>query len=248
MDLYKFESLLTRRALYFRKVALLEDQREGSYTDSNISYDERPFERIPINWREFAGIHTTDDARIQSETKARYREMVKHNREVTFVNCWNIADCETREMWNSYTNSKDGVAIQSTYARLIKSFSEYEEFDVYVGKVQYLDYEQEMVPPGGILFPFVYKQSLFAFENELRAMIWTPQNNKNDFRYASKNKYRNIDEIYVAVDLNTLVERVVVSPRGDERLFDSVAALTNKYKLEFMIDRSKFSNDAVRGQ
>lgn len=54
-------------------------------------------------------------------------------------------------------------AIQTTFGRLTSSFlgDENEMFEVYVGKVNYLDYDHETFPDGNTFIPFLHKRSSF---------------------------------------------------------------------------------------
>ena len=56
----------------------------------------------------------------------------------------------------------------------------YDEFEIHVGRINYIDCEKEFIPLDNSLSPFMYKRKNFEFEDELRALIWTPQHGKNN--------------------------------------------------------------------
>ena len=51
------------------------------------------------------------------------------------------------------------------------SFSAYEENDVYVGLVKYIDHEKDLIPWQNAFEPFVHKDVCFEHEKELRVLL-----------------------------------------------------------------------------
>ena len=86
-----------------------------------------------------------------------------------FVNSWHLNEYESAAMWAIYSSFNSGIAIQSTYGRLVKSFSRCKE-RIYIGKVRYIDYSSESIDTDDILQRFTHKRKSFAYENELRAI------------------------------------------------------------------------------
>ena len=182
MDLAKFLSLLNQRCLYFSRLDRLSefDPFEGYYTHLNLAFDKLRFEDMSAEWKESTGIKDEKIFSSITETNKSSRELVKYHRSVTFVNSWHIKEHESAAMWKVYLSNNEGIAIQSTYQRLMESLASYNDFEVYVGKIKYIDYEKEAIPMGNLISPFMYKRKSFEYEDELRALIWTPQHGKND--------------------------------------------------------------------
>jgi hypothetical protein len=91
-----------------------------------------------------------------------------------FVNSWHLNEYESAAMWAIYSRFNSGIAIQSTYNRLVKSFSRCKE-PIYIGKVKYIDYSNEWIDNDNILQRFIHKRKSFAYENELRVITVVPK-------------------------------------------------------------------------
>ncbi len=216
MDLAKFLSILDRRELYFARLDKLSefDPFEGYYTNLILLFEHQEFEDMPDEWKESTGINDPKIFETIVHSNKKIRELVKYHREVTFVNSWYMKEHESAAMWKLYLSNNEGIAIQSTYQRLVDALADYEDFEVYLGKIKYIDYEKEMIPMGNTLSPFVYKRKSFEHEDELRLLIWTPQHGKNDILNPDNNKYKNVPGLYVPVDLKVLIEKVYVAPNA----------------------------------
>lgn len=61
---------------------------------------------------------------------------------------------------------------------------------------------------GNTLSPFMYKRKSFEYEDELRALIWTPQHGKNDILNPQENKFANTPGLPVTVEIEQLIEKI----------------------------------------
>ena len=68
----------------------------------------------------------------------RMEEINKKWPKYVAVNCWHENEHESAAMWKLYIKSVEGIAIQSTYSKLKKSFINDEI--IFIGKVKYIDY------------------------------------------------------------------------------------------------------------
>ena len=152
LDLAKAISLLQSEELFFCRADLFQDTHEGTIT--------KP---IADAW-----------ARIASRANAPQLEEVmslarKCARKTVFINCWHLNESESEAMWQLYCPNNQGVALQTTYAKLAKwSLTIPNSF---IGMVSYLDYEMEKFPTDNFLKAFMHKRRSFAHENEVRIMI-----------------------------------------------------------------------------
>jgi hypothetical protein len=144
-------------------------------------------------------------------------------------------------MWKIYSNT-EGLAIQSTYKRLCKSFEGYTDTDVWNGKVKYIDYGNDPILLYNANQPFVYKRKAFEYERELRVAISKyplqsivrPDANIHNWLTSPP---VSIDEqlsdgLQVPVNLGLLVERIVVSPSAQKWFLNLVKSTTVKYGLQ----------------
>jgi len=224
IDFTKFVSLLEKRALYFVRADRLPDPFEGSYSKANVKLRPITYKRMPEELQKQIPIFT------------------KELRRYVTVNAWHMNEVESAAMWKLYPKSDEGVAIQSTFGRLKASFDVYVEDTVYIGKVKYIDFEKDWLPEGNILYPFMHKRKSFEHERELRAII---------VRLATKDGQLDLttnvfDEgIYVNVNLDTLIERLHVSPTAPIWFSDLVRSVARKYDLKKETAQSSLADGPV---
>jgi len=204
LDFPKFISMLSQSKLYFAKIKsiLSADPLEGS--PSRLFY-ELPFVRFEDLTDELKETLDIKDANRFYDFTSSLGIMnvgIERDKELTFVNCWHMNDGESAAMWRLYALEKQGLAVQSTIARLKQSFKGYKDH-IFVGKVKYVDFETDFVPVRNALIPFLHKRKSFDHEKEVRAVIWSAPANED---------VSNISGIEVPADIETLIEKVYVSP------------------------------------
>jgi len=243
MDLAKFLSVLDKSALYFARLDQLSnvDPFEGYYTSMNLQFEERKFEDMPQAWKVEKGIK--DEKMFQSilDSLKRTREVVKQLRKLTFVSSWHVQEHESAAMWILYLKSQDGIAIQSTYQSFIDSLKDYQNFNVSSGMINYIDYNKEAIPMLNALLPYLYKRKSFEHERELRAIIWTPQDGKNDLTDPNKNKFKNVFGIYVPVNIDVLIGRVYIAPTSPSWMVELIEAIVKRFGLNKQVVHSSLS-------
>jgi hypothetical protein len=163
------------------------------------------------------------------------RDTYRMNSLIMYVNCWHMNEHESLAMWRLY--SREGIAIRSTYQRLVNSFVG-DGDDVLVGQVFYRDPRNSARPenPGNTLAPVLRKGMSYEYERELRAITdrkppdWT----SGSFPY-DEYKDKQPKGVYADVVLDTLLERVYVAPGRPAWFKELVASVTAKYGLELPI-------------
>jgi hypothetical protein len=251
MDLGKFLSLLEKSALFFPRLDKLaaSDPYEGYYPKPNqiigqLKYADAPPELLS-NW------NVKNEAQFK-EVTARYRSMEEFGRKmlpVTFVNSWHALPYESAAMWAAYVKNHEGIAIQSTYRALTEVLRAHEEFDVYVGMVNYIDYETEGFEFGQVFRPMMHKRRSFAHEQELRALIWTIANKKNDEHVLDRpdlNWYKDKSGLYIDVDLNVLISRIFVAPTAPTWFVELLTSLVKRYGLRKDIVHSYLASSPLK--
>lgn len=216
LDFSKFVSLLDRKALFFARADTLGDPFEGSYSKANLKYRPTVYQgKIP--------------EQVLKSASLVFREI----RRYTVLSCWNICEYDSAALWKLYLNG-DGVAIQSTFRRLTQCFGSEAAEPVFIGKIKYIDYEKDWMPEGNMFYPFVHKRKSFESEQELRAVVMKfppPDWNKDTQQLNLTKEVFNRGE-YIDIDLDTLVEKVYVSPTSQEWFLDLVKSVSAKYSLE----------------
>lgn len=115
------------------------DPFEGYYTKSILAIDHLRLDDFPEEWRKQSNINDEKSFRMFIDAHRNMREHSRLEREVTFVNSWHCQEYESAAMWSLYLKTQEGIAIQSTYKRLVDSLAQYTDFGVKIGMVNYID-------------------------------------------------------------------------------------------------------------
>jgi hypothetical protein len=213
LDFTKFVSLLENRALYFSRSDKLFDPFEGTLSKLNRPIIE-------------SGRKNSGSFFFKNYEKARNE---------IFLNCWHLNEHESAAMWGLYLKSEEGVAVLSNFERLSGCFRKYEENDVYIGKVVYLDYQRQKMPEDNLFEPFVHKRKSFEYENEVRAVIRQP----------ALSGEKNPPGILAPIDICELIEEIYVAPTAENWIFELVVSLVKKYKLGKKVIKSGLYDDPL---
>jgi len=199
LTIEKFRDLLETQTLYFRRMDKFIDEYEGYLNDHTKKVLDNMFVGEFSNHEEMGNSLKT---------------ALKHIKELTFVNCWHIADKESKEMWDNYAEATAGVVIKTTAKRLMASILKTDLGALHLRKVEYLDTIDNEVDLSNLLRILNTKQKNFEFEQELRMiLIYT----KGDIDPADgETVIMDIPEkgLKVKVDLNILVEKIYIHPRA----------------------------------
>jgi hypothetical protein len=145
------------------------------------------------------------------------------------VSCWHANESESAAMWRIYLKSDEGVALQTTAARLAEAFGSNDD-ELHFGMVRYLDYQRDRIDEGHELDRFFCKRKAFEYEREARVICSCSEPHPSSGRY-------------IAADLGRLVERVVVSPAAEPWFTDLVRSVTRRYGFDFSIESSELGSD-----
>ena len=104
------------------------------------------------------------------QAAAQLSQVLKLEQQSVFVNCWHELEHESDAVWRQYAQKEDGIAIVTTFGSLVESlgsFPEHEARSIRIGRVQYVDYDTELVPEFDGM-PYFHKRKPFSHEQELR--------------------------------------------------------------------------------
>lgn len=218
LDFTKFVSLLDKQALFFCRADKMDDKFEGSH----------PKAELPIRTKNLESVFLKDVS-----------EAFRLIREFTAVNCWHINRYESFAMWKLYLKSSEGIAIRSTFRRLRDSLKD-KQHDIYIGKVQYIDYEKDIFL-GLVLSPFVHKRKSFDHEKELRAII--QEMPKPGLYSEDKRPFEN--GLYVPVDLDLLINEIYLAPTSPPWIKELVESVSMKYGLKKKVRQSELDEPPI---
>jgi len=222
MDFTKFISLLDTKSLFFTRADKFDDPFEGSYPLKNVLARKHPPFGTPLT----SG---------SPKTSPNYKIWPRY----VAINCWHENEHESAAMWKLYLKSSEGIAIQSTFLKLIKSIRTKD--DVYIGRVSYIDYEKAKLNEGNIFTPFIHKRKSFEHEKEIRAVIVKfPADKEEDSLDFSRVTIG--DGLGIDVNLKILIQAIYVAPGTPKWFMELISSVTSVYGYNFKIIQSKMDD------
>lgn len=224
MDFTKFISLLDKKALYFTRADILAEK----YDKYDCLYHPEFVEKIQKLY---------SDEKNKKSILHLFKGQ-KEFRNENIVNCWHINDDESAAMWNTYSHRGYGVAIQSRFIKLVKSFDVFKENEVFIGKVFY---SIEKLQLDNAYYPFMVKRKCFEYENELRAVILNTWSNyfKREFDYIRLSH----EGEYIPVDLGILIENIFLAPNTQNWVYDVIKSILGKYNMDVTVQPSTLDRE-----
>ena len=211
LDLSKFLDLLLSKKLFMSRSDKFEDQYEGTFSEP--TFEE--IKKLAIDNPYFLNYYKT-------------------HREKVAVSSWHINEYESFAMWQIFTQNSEGLAIQSTIGRLQKAVKPENNFDQYIGEVNYIDYRKEYIPFDDLFFPFLFKRKSFQYEREVRILTDT-----------SKSTIKLNDGLKINVDINQLIEKIYIHPKSENWYKKLVIELVERLGFDFEIEKSDLESDIL---
>ncbi len=211
MDFWKFLNLLETKSLFFSNSDNLGDNNEGRIPPFILKRMIEQDNKI--------GIKKNQEINDYLESTLRKNHL---------ISSWSYAERESFAMWKMYAKDKTGVAIETDLKLLQESFNNSERI-VFIGEVNYINEDNYHFSTTNEFYPFVTKLDFYRFENEIRCITIT----KDDEEPESK---------LVEIDLRALIKKVHISPNSKPEFRKLVELLKKEYQLEFEICYSKISD------
>lgn len=243
----KFASLLQTRALWFSKLQILQDQREGMMPAAPRAALKRQHRK-------------TESWFPDEERRAQVRNFVEANendgRELIVVNCWFVGDHESQAMWDEYARDSEGncgVIVKSTADDLLRSLRRSHD-NWWFGNVKYVDLATDegmnaYQASQASLRAFLKNQS-YSHESELRLATMnfvtpgclnpdgSPPTERQRAGYSYSSDRRGI---FVEVDLHALIREMRVAPGATGDHHAKMEELRLAAGIETAIGKSKLS-------
>ena len=141
MDFTKFVSLLETRALFFARADKLGDPFEGSVPKNNITS------------------RSTLNPNLSHEEIIMYAHVMQQLPRFTLISCWHESRHESEAMWRLYASVNGGIAIKTKFNAFARCFLTNEQ--IHIGAVQYVDYDNDLIPEDNLLSPYLHKRQSF---------------------------------------------------------------------------------------
>lgn len=214
VDIERLINLLSSSSLYFARADQMSDPYEGVFPRGNMTDASLAATYGPGATREH--INLVRRAWEYSNRSLRYE---------AFLSCWHMNEHQSEAMWKLYATR--GVAIRSTYARLLSVAKENGEHSILIGEVAYLDYERQGINGATPLRTLVTKRKSFEHERELRAVIVKNIENYDDTAGCPDTQPTGIS---AQIDLRTLVETLYVFPGAKHWVIEVVKSVVAQYR------------------
>jgi len=222
--------LLDSSRLFFARIDTFYDVFEGSATALTLVRRQRLIEGVDVN----------QDAK---ERLARqFSDTRRFAREWTHASCWNLSEVESAALWRLYVPQSGGVAIHSSFRRLIESVvpprdEQEPNYIMHIGKISYIDYAKDLIPDGNLFHPFLYKRKSFEHEQEVRAIICNYHGIPSETdRPAGLN---------VEVDLAKLIAAIHVSPTAPAWFAGLVESVVATYRCNVPVVQSSLTDEPI---
>ncbi len=214
MGLDKFLDLLANQRIFFTNAKNFTDGYEISLPPNILKRTKNKFVKQGLSGRDL------------EEELVIFEYTNRPMRDLTLVNCWSIDRYESYALWKIYLGGASaGVAIRTTISKLKKSISisknDFQE-NIYIGKVQYTNYLPGELPSRFQLV--TTKRQFYEYEKELRLFILNYPYSEG----GTKTPYNMNIGRYVNVDLNTMVDKIYLSPFAGSWFRDTMEQTINK--------------------
>jgi hypothetical protein len=220
MDFTKFVALISSQKLFFSRSDRFHDPFEGSYSKVNQALRLRVYKDM------------SEEQRVAMLSQVA--DFSKWVRQWTYISSWHANQYESAAMWTLYAKTNEAVAIETEY----KSLASVLPRDVYLGMINYIDYQAEWLPEGNSFYPFMHKRKSFEHEKEVRAII-------QDIASPVGDRENSKSGQLVAVDLESLIKRIHISPTAPTWFFDLVSEVVKKYEFDFPVVKSSLDSEPV---
>ena len=114
---------------------------------------------------------------------------------------------------------------------------------VYIGRVNYVDYDTTFIPENDTAAPFLHKRKSFEHEREVRAIIQKHNVIGGEIIVGGP----DIDKIgtYYEVDISTLVNEVIVPPYAEDWFLELVQTTAETFGLQSPVTKSSLATPPI---
>lgn len=242
MEFAKFVDMLESSKLYFSRLDKVGDRFEGTVSDETVrQFSESALDNLSDHiserskdkdsetiWNRIAELGLNRD--VAQLSTQHFIDIQSRFRYYFYVNCWHMNENESVAMWKIYGNK--GVAVQSTYRQLCKSFT-MGTMPVLIGEVRYKDFTKDLIHWHNLFDPMLTKRRSFAYERELRAaFIEIPEDGSWSTKARKDLENDQRQGIHVPVELDTMIVRVLASPGRPEWFRKLVESVLKTYNID----------------
>ena len=238
IDFPKLVSLLDKKALFFTKASKLFDPFEGTLPEFNKISRPSVYAEHKVKFRDDESFN-----KFVHDMERTFRLL----KPTTLINSWYIDEYESAAMWDLYSHRNTGIAIQSNFKSLSKSFEDNKCDVIWIGRVNYIDFNKDWMNEWNVYEAFIIKRKSFEHEHELRAITSLPETGFGDPILTESDKLLErispapkgeLDPAqltdsgkYVHVNLDILIEHVYISPLAKPWFIEVVKSILAKFNI-----------------
>jgi hypothetical protein len=264
MSFSKFMSLISSGSLWFSRADILQasDPMEGRVPDAQVEVNNAHLRKMKL-----APVTDGLGNEVFSSAQRSEHEVVMHARRDyfqryhTYINCWHLCDVENFAMWRIYGEDKNCIAVKSTVGDLRKALGESDNYKIFAGTIDYVDYSnpeigKKFIPNG--FKKYLSKSIHYKYEQELR-LIFSDDGAvsdliPNEVKYHKEPIGNDIKDlpvgVKVPVDVNQLVNEVVLGPDCEPWFIEMMQELTereNSQGLMLRLGKLQIKTSNVKG-
>ena len=223
---WKFADMIDKSAIFLSRADLVSDSFEGTVSLGNL--------------RNRSEVYRNRSRKMANRYAVIVRELANIKR-WTYLSCWRIDEHECPDAWHSYVRGANGVAIKTTYRKLLDYTA-----TIFCAGVEYIDFDHNWVIEENPLLPFTYKRTPWQWEREFRIIIQQfPQAaaSLEDALYYDCTKENTNCGLTFGVDLRHFIAEIVVAPSATEEYFEEVRCLAGRLGIDNRVRRSTLCQD-----
>jgi hypothetical protein len=227
MSLPKLLDLVETSELFYASASLMPDKFEGTITK-----------------RDLRSLRHDAKQAGQDFAATGFGSLMADVRRGTFLNCWCMHEIESDAHWRIYGSGDIGVAVRSSYDRLVRLTPECDN----IGCVRYIDYDSARVLHGNVLATLMHKRREFAHELEVRLVRWiTEEGRKLTLTGPTTTRLSRRDPslrsypygVRVKIDLDALIESIWISPYAPDWHAEAINSYLRRVGLDRRLQRSR---------
>ncbi|WP_449395575.1 hypothetical protein [Devosia riboflavina] len=228
--LTKLLAMLTQRALFLPSLRSLraDDPFEGLSTTADRKFAlrlrEDPDFAEQFCQETFPEIEKSSRAVFIESFAAIYGGEGLRLADTCFVSCWHAKKHEFAALWKLYSETRSGVAVRTTVARMRSAFDESEHF--ILSSVRYEDFETATTDFTNGLTPVFMKRNSYEHEHEVRLLRW------------NSSLVETTAGISIPCDPSELIEEIVVSPYAEQWMVETIRGVVAQMGFDMPVRKS----------
>jgi len=199
IDFSQYVNLLTTGETWFSRVDQFDDPHEGMPSAKTLE--------------------------VSSEESDILTQKFEDIQQWVYASCWHRNPVQSDGMWKLYLSSDTGVAIQSTVGDLRSAFTT--DHDLFCARVNYIDWDDVVVPLSSVIAPSLHKRRCFKHEREFRIILrhkkWRSE------PYHPYEKPITDAGLPISTSLDTLIKKVYTAPKADKWFHKTVEKITEEH-------------------